>query len=306
MENLVQRLNDYKSLREDIKGDELERVKSFVLKYPKEKHAYNNENESAIALALKFNKIEIYKFLIFNGWQLGPHEDASELLTNVDTNDEPLEKKRKIVFDIHRQCAIDSHLKYLLVLGSKCKLVHSTPEKFQQTFHQDIWRSLLYLNEIALVKPLLKVAACSDDLNLIFDFFRDSVNKIDPNKHNGIYGITYSKDSCILIGAKGLLDDKNRSKVCGTLAHELCHFALNLMYNNNSKPYAKNDETKTEEFDKIVEVCEAKKLQEETICRVFNCTSRVWHAELIVRVPHLLAMYNENIKKLASKILWLN
>jgi hypothetical protein len=173
-------------------------------------------------------------------------------------------------------------------------LIHSTPKKKRQQLYAKI-------NKGEWIEPLLKVAACSDDLNFIFDFNRNSVDEIDPRKHEFVYGVTYPKDCCITIGAKGLLGSgKDKSKVHGTLADEICHFALNLIYSNNCKPYAKDDKAKQQELNQITMACEAKKEDEDIISRVFDCNPRIWHAELIVRVSHLIAVYKKNAENLAK------
>lgn len=130
--------------------------------------------------------------------------------------------------------------------------------------------------------------------SIIFDFDQDSVEQIDPSKHNGVFGTTKTEYSCILIGAKGLLDDKNRFEVRGTLAHVLCHFVMQIIYRNKCKPYAETDDEKQKKFDIVVKACRAISRitnEEDIIKRVYEHDKEIWHAELIVRVPHMLAAY---------------
>jgi predicted SprT family Zn-dependent metalloprotease len=46
----------------------------------------------------------------------------------------------------------------------------------------------------------------------------------------------------IAIAAKKLLNHETEHWVLGALAHELCHFAMHLLHQNDAKPYAKEDE----------------------------------------------------------------
>lgn len=135
-------------------------------------------------------------------------------------------------------------------------------------------------------------------LAMIWSSSLTSVANIDPNKHEGIYGTTYPKESLIVIGAKGLLDGRKKD-VEGTLAHEICHIVMRLIFNNSCKPYV-NDEGKRMKFDCVVMDCESEKLEEKIISLVFDEDLKHWHAELIVRIPQLLVIHKENKEKVAE------
>jgi hypothetical protein len=299
---------DVNFFHESIKDGEEEEFKEFIAKFPNEKHAFNAQNESAAAIALKLNRLEFYELLIVNGFRLGSNEDIKKIVENFVKCSEPnadfaqicrrFERMLKEVFEIHKKCSIESKHKHLTVLRAKCKLIHSTPEDNQQEFHAKIMQALEELNVIKWIEVLLKIAACSDELKIIFDFNRDSVDGIDPRKHDGVFGTTYPSNCCITIGAKGLLDRETRRKVNGTLAHELCHFVMRMIFNNSCKPYAKDDLVREQEFSEVVEVCEQNKSYDDIVFRAFGDNEGIWHAELIVRVVHLLAVYENNNEKL--------
>jgi Zn-dependent peptidase ImmA (M78 family) len=73
---------------------------------------------------------------------------------------------------------------------------------------------------------ILKIAAHCNDLNIVFDFERASVDQLDPTKDKTVCGTIYPVFAFIYIGAKGLLDEVQRFEVFGTIAHELCHFVM--------------------------------------------------------------------------------
>jgi predicted SprT family Zn-dependent metalloprotease len=50
----------------------------------------------------------------------------------------------------------------------------------------------------------------------------------------------------IFIGAKIDQDDEN--KLLGTMAHEFCHLAMQMLFKNEAKPYDKNDNEGIEKF----------------------------------------------------------
>jgi NACHT domain len=288
--NLHPTLQDRVLFHESIKDGEEEEVEEFFRKFPNEKHAYNSQYESAVATAIKLNRLEFYETLITRGFSLGPNEDIKD----ISKINEPMLKK---IFKIHKKCATFSEHNHLIILRSKCKLIHTTLKWKQEEFYQKIMQALEELNQIEWIKPLLKIAACSNALKFLFDFNRETVDEIDPRKHDGVYGVTYLKDSYITIGAKSLLDN-NRSKVHGTFSHEICHFTMQLVYENNYRPYGKNDVARQQKFDCIVELCREKGGIEEIVDRVFDYDEDKWTAELIVRVPQIIAFYAQDVKKL--------
>lgn len=103
----------------------------------------------------------------------------------------------------------------------------------------------------------------------------------------------------IYIGAK-----TSESEVLGTLAHELTHYAMKILFDNGCKPFDGTDITSKKEFESIVE--EYKNIEDhipivEGIFQWYPETSHI--AELIVRVPHIIAHYHqhEDQKILLSK-----
>jgi hypothetical protein len=84
------------------------------------------------------------------------------------------------------------------------------------------------------------------------------------------------------------LDNHKRFEVYGTLAHELCHLTMGMLYSNKCKPYRVGDETLKQKLNRIVMYCQEDKHAEEIVEHVFAYPTSAWHAELIVRVPHLM------------------
>jgi hypothetical protein len=84
-----------------------------------------------------------------------------------------------------------------------------------------------------------------------------------------------------------------------TLAHELCHFVLFVVFDNYARPYGVNDVAAAAEFEEISKECQTKKVFEDIIALVYDiheCEHQ--HAELIVRVPHILSHYFANANKI--------
>jgi hypothetical protein len=77
------------------------------------------------------------------------------------------------------------------------------------------------------------------------------------------------------------------------LAHEQCHCAVNMTFDNEAKPYAVDDEVNEEKFQEVIRECERLKQHEPIVQWIFEYEKDRWPVELIVRVPHMLA-HNQN------------
>jgi hypothetical protein len=72
-----------------------------------------------------------------------------------------------------------------------------------------------------------------------------------------------------------------------------------LIYHNHAKPYFQDDRSSQREFKKVDKECQKNKDNEEFIEMVYGSyAEKVHHAELIVRVPHLIALYQNQPGKL--------
>lgn len=284
-----------------IQFGDLSEVKKILATHHRDKHFYNSNFESAAATALKYQKDEIYELLIANGISLGPHEDMVEIIDG-----QPARKKRKIR-DIHRIFLKNVSEKHLTTLISCSRISHDSSAGDRRELLDLITKAFEDLNESSLIKSILKVVSTVKHLTIAFDFNRESVEHMDPMKTKLVAGTTYTNDAYVYIGAKGLRNDENfsaeenaakRCDVLGTLIHELTHFAINLVYQNHCKPYFADDDVRQEEFSEIVRQSQTREGSEEVIKSVFNCyTPDKWHAELIVRVPHLIAFYRSDEEK---------
>jgi hypothetical protein len=73
-----------------------------------------------------------------------------------------------------------------------------------------------------------------------------------------------------------------------------------VIYQNNLKPYCFHDVARAFEFDEVLNACRAWKTAECIIYQVFTYTENDQQAELIARVPHLLAVYKNNPERMKS------
>lgn len=127
-------------------------------------------------------------------------------------------------------------------------------------------------------------------------------------------GATYPLSRLIFIGAK-LSDDIREQNIKGIIAHELCHYAMRLIYENKESPYYEGDDKAVIILDEIVneinkwEIQNKDSAEDESeeddecdgiISGVFKCYSKdCHHAEIIVRPVHISCQFDDNKEKSA-------
>ncbi|GJQ75351.1 hypothetical protein Trydic_g23530 [Trypoxylus dichotomus] len=187
--------------------------------------------------------------------------------------------------ETYSQEQYSSHIRYLL---SKSKL------GLGQRDHEDWFKMIeeIYrnLDAIPIISSVLKVLEYAETLEIIFDFATSSIVDLDPTQNASTSGSCDYKAGRLYVGAK------SRDFVLGTLAHELTHLAMQIIYNNDCNPYNVGDISSKMEFEKIVEDYRRKSGLNPIISRVFTAYGNPddWPSELIVRVPHLLGHYYED------------
>lgn len=306
----------HRQIIEDNIRDDNDIVEKFRREHPLLIYAHDDTGNSAAFIALKCDKLNIYNILIANGFSLDPTENINVLVEEIcksrgilERDDEAyrnealkVKKSLRLIHLSYFKSASHRH-RHLNILSWKSKLSLSTSDGQRRYFRELIDRAFEDLNEIEYIVPLLKLAASSDCLQIIFDFHKGSVEHMDPTGNSGTMGVTYPISGTIYIGAEGLLDDSTKFKVLGVLAHELCHYSMKLVYNNGCKPYAQNC-AKLEIFQEITEFCRNYKDADDIIGLVFEgeaYSPERYHAELIVRVPHLMALHKSNKSELEDR-----
>lgn len=271
-----------------IRSNDLNQVELFIDTSSHYKQLFNEKDESAVGLALRLENFQIYELLVAKGFTLGPREDFESIIDSFSV------KCKTKLREIHKRCAKSSSDKHLIVICSNCKLSHTTPDEMKRPYLELISKAFESLNLISWIKPILMVVAEAGSLEMIFDFDRDSIEIMDPTSRREVNGRCYYELGDIYIGARGLLNDDDdsddRLHVLGVLAHEMTHFAMNLIYENECKPFYGREINKKEEFDRIIALCATKQDIEPYISYVYFYPEKHQAAELIVRVPHLLTL----------------
>jgi len=258
------------------------------------RHFYNTANLSAPAQALLCENIEMYKELLSKNIYIGPKEDFDKLIRKLSDN------KREHLRGIHLYLIQSWTEKHLMILISNSFVGHDIIDVGSKLQH--VRNAFEFLNKFPLITLILKVVAASRDFKIIFDFNRSMIQHLDPTSGKYTKGSFFTTRH-IYIAAQQLLETQSQLQVYGTLAHELCHYALLLVYNNNCKPYPNSEENKTllNKFSQITSNCEENKHAEILIQYVFEYNSCQQHAELAVRVPHMIVEYSNDKKMIATR-----
>lgn len=309
-------MNQTKEFFKSIEKSEVQEVNKF-LKTNRLKQIYDGHNVSAVMTSLKVlfdieqeiqnsidndkeidrlgflkkRQILIHESLVERGLRFGPHENSSSLVDSLEIMTKIKLKK------IHKILTITS-MKHVTSLISMSKLSHNAKEKDFKELRQRITTAFEELNDIKPIEPILRVVANFENLDIFFDFGYDKVHNFDSTLDEYTYGAAFPEHREVKVGAKKLLKKKSRNEVLGHLVHELLHIAMEMIYRNTGKPYNKHSENK-DRFQEILKSCEEKKSEEEIIRHAFDGYKHSKrHAELIARVPHLLAYYVDNEERL--------
>jgi len=283
---------------EMIEGKNQDRLDKIRNQHPNLKFLYNLSNKSALKASLDLKLIEIYELLISKNLSFAPHEDTDEIWSEF-TKSEKIKLR-----NINLKYLKDIPEKHINVLMFNTSLSHD--EADEEGKRELIHRAYRALNNDSRLKIILKIVAATKMFHIIFDFYRDSTYRIDPTTGPWTQGIFYFSGR-IIIGAKQLLNPQTEHETFGVLIHELCHYAMLAVYDNQSDPYTANNQQAKEEFARISQICKDLMEEEPVIQSVFDDYPEDHQpSELIVRPPHLIALYSQAPKILQEVIATFN
>jgi hypothetical protein len=275
---------------EHLKLNQLNEITRLARENPQLRHFYSTHNVSAPAAALSAKDLDLYEFLITLNITIGPFE----MLENaIDSLNEQEKLQLRAIHERHAKCLPEKHL---MILEASSYVGHDEHD-FDNKMAM-VREAFADLNSMELIRPLLMLIAAARCFKIVFDFNSDSVQRMDPTSGRNDAGVFYITRH-IFIGAKGLLVLATRAKVLGIMAHELCHYAMIIVFDNDCRPY-RNVEKMTVgvEFNKIKNECHRNRGYVAIVRRVFDeYSANERHAELIVRAPQMIANYSNDEKK---------
>jgi hypothetical protein len=256
---------------------------------PHLRHFYSIHNVSAPTAALSAKNLDLYEFLITLNITVGPFEMLEDA---IDSLNEQEKLQLRAIHERHAKCLPEKHLMILEASSYVGHDEHNFDNKMAL-----VRQAYADLNAMELIRPLLMLIAAARCFKVVFDFNSDSVQRMDPTSDRDTKGLFYVTRH-IFIGAKGLLVMTTRANVLGIIVHELCHYAMIIVFDNHSKPYRKEQlMTVGKEFNTIVNQCQRDEMYEEIIKHAFGYPAYQRRAELIVRAPQLIAHYSDNEEK---------
>jgi len=277
-------------LHDAVIANNEDKVEEILDDNPTIQYFYNSKNESVSKIAIANKCNESYKLLLDRKIFLAPHENFEDITEDFEYDD------KRTLREIHFEHKKDLPEKHLNILRLNSFVSHDVPNV--QDKLDLVMKAYKFLNQNAFTRIILLIVAASKNFKIIYDFNRDSVNVADPTVSSDTQGLFYLSGR-IYIGAKQLLSKATEKEAYATLAHEFCHYAMHLVYGNGAIPYKINDHQSMQEFEDISRKCQQNSGKEEVVDTVYELyPPDMFHAELIVRVPHMLTLYHDQPEKI--------
>ncbi|KRT82258.1 Ankyrin repeat-containing protein, partial [Oryctes borbonicus] len=274
-DNLRNLLNLREHFHQAIREGATDEIGRFIKEYPHLKQVLNTANQSALRTARAREQWDTYLYLQSEGFRYGSDEDPN---LKQEEKENLMQVKQNYFHKLE-----NSWITFLL---SRSKLGH---DGHGRNYFGEIRELYEQLEEIPYARTVLRVLEMSSVQQIVFDFNKESAVDLDPTLTETTAGSCDYVTGNLYIGAKQPL-----GALLGTLAHELTHFAMQTVFNNDCNPYMASDIESKSNFQKIVDgYCERKKEMDSIIEKVYNYEQLEWPSELIVRVPHIMAHYSE-------------
>ncbi|XP_046397125.1 uncharacterized protein LOC124164019 [Ischnura elegans] len=158
-----------------------------------------------------------------------------------------------------------------------------------------------HLNGTEMTSALLKIVHDEVDFEVIFDAHSSDVSRMIAIQGEKVRGLTEYNQNRVYVGTK-LSEDYDKGKMLGTLAHELAHKAIAVVFKNHGKPYRKDDEEQKKKYMEVFSLLPDRVWFMDGVDSILRGVhtaiypEEVLEQELIVRVPHMVAAYAENDK----------
>jgi ankyrin repeat protein len=291
-----------------IQSNNQEKVQKILEKNPGRRYFYDQSNVSAAAIAIRSKKLEMYELLVNNGCSVGPLENFNQIerkkiyFEGQDEQESPAAIKAKQGLErIHAKNSKKPPERHIMKHLSSLLYGHDELHPSQRMQH--VREAFETLNTIPELSLTLKITALNRNIKNHFDFNRESVQHMVPTVSERTRGL-FDPKGIIHVAAQKLTTGK-KCEAIATLGHEHSHCAIHMTFGNCSEPYEVDDTVNEQRFKNIIEECRQMwennpETMEPIVAWVFGYSKELWPAELIVRVPHMLAHYHGNETKLTE------
>lgn len=281
-------VNSRVELHDAIDENNFYEVKRFVDEHQDVKIGFLEDNTPALEQSLKkankMNDFKIYAFLLSSRFK-------------ADFDCEYRKLKNKMTFEQNNMVSnlMTTHYgryttPHILYLCSRTKFAFQADARDEEKVKK-LFETICAFEDIDPILQVLEHVM----LTIVFDFTSLAVDKMLLNYGSNHKGIYFPSLARVNVGAlnenkpgTSAYDQQDRA-IAGTLAHELTHCAMKTLFDNSFKPFDPSDQKNMERFDKIIQSYKGKE-NHYIIELVYACYDKSsFAAELIVRVPHLLA-----------------
>ncbi|KAG5668873.1 hypothetical protein PVAND_016793 [Polypedilum vanderplanki] len=289
-------LNDHirkiQHLHDDIRNKNFDAIEDFLEENPKLRYARDTDNILAIVTAVYSKNIDIIALL--NAHDMMPYDNgaARHIVNHIYSfnDDEIVELQRlnlKYVFH-----PIDDFIQRLY---KRSLIRFDKLEIDENRASQEVINALLDLNNNPMTKPIIEFAARCSELQIVIDLSSRFTFKLNPVSYTSS-GLTNEKENRVYVGAKDLLNPKDRDVALGILAHELCHYVMFLLYHNDAKPYPRHDLMLRKYFEMVEELYKMDDRHEaQWMVKMFQkYEPEQHHSGLIARAVDLPILYRNN------------
>ena len=242
------------------------------------------DNMSLAFYAFLQKKYDIFALLRSKGFSLRECEQSTTVVGGLSDTDKKL-LKSAITNVVHQKS-----YSTVIFLLSKSRVLQDKQHYYD--YLKNIYNYLVQIPNILYMLQVLEYGG--NPLDIIFDFESANVEQISASPGLAVVGSCEYKNGIIYIGGK-----VDHQELLGTVAHELTHQAMQYVFNFDSNPFSNNNAADTLPIKDRLQSCinEAKhKSKDDIIKRVFTVyKEKDWNAEIIVRVPHILAKYGNSV-----------
>jgi hypothetical protein len=288
LKKFIERMEE---MHKRIEKDDKVKISQIIEENSHLRYFFDTKNETAKEHALKIVGYNAYEVLTINHLNYSSAESCVRIIESLSLEDR--EKIRQINFK-HTQKFCEKHI---IALMSFSTVVKSKNGLKMSELLNYVNQTYNILDNIPKVRKILELTSHFKNLQIVFDFENENLQSLDPTAGPFDNGSFYHNSGQIAIAAQNLLDPNLEHIVIGALAHELCHLAIFMAFDNMAKPYVKNDFKSEKELEEILKFCELNKEKEQIIEWVYGYDENLQHIELAVRVVHILAHYHNQPEK---------
>ncbi|KAL7036392.1 hypothetical protein ACKWTF_008798 [Chironomus riparius] len=326
-DSLSKLIDSREKFHNDIINEKLNEIEKFAKTYPNLKIAYNLNNKSAFCQALDSKKyVTFYKLKALRFY---------DHLIEYKIEDSDKKNAKKFAVAQLREnvsCSVPNEQESISLLSMRSYIYKRNDTELTEECNIKIkdWYKQIYITKLG--SKLIDAASQCGKLKIMYDFECDSVENVDVSSTSASKGKTYPGLKYIFIGAKAVNKEREQF-IKGVIAHEICHFVMRLVYENNENPYYKGDTKTKNKFDEIVKAIQImlvpQKIVEEIeessdennssvgdkhdednnvnddqcnkiISSVYKSYDEEdWHPDLIVRPVQILTQFDNDSEKIA-------